>query len=80
MAVEKVISKEAKNSAIDMLVMLVIGELAEDLKMEPDEVFAEFVTSKTGELLYDEESKLWWNGPSYIADLYKEEIGKAIHS
>lgn len=28
----------------------------------------------TGKALYDESTKLWWNGPSYIADMYKEEV------
>lgn len=23
--------------------------------------------------IFDEESKLWWNGPSYIADMYLKE-------
>ncbi len=74
MAVEKAITEEAKNNAIDMLVTLIVEELSEDLKIEPDEAFSSFISSKTGELLYDEESKLWWNGPSYIADMYKDEM------
>jgi len=36
-------------------------------------ILTEFVASETGKLLYDETSKLWWNGPSYIADLYLKE-------
>lgn len=50
-----------------------------DLKIGPDEAFSSFISSKTGELLYDEESTLWWNGPSYIADMYKSEIGVSQH-
>lgn len=76
MAIEKVISKDEKNNAIDMLITLIVEELSEDLAIEPDEVFSKFISSKTGEMLYDEDSKLWWNGPSYIADMYKEEIEK----
>lgn len=74
MAVEKVIAKETKNNAIDMLITLIIEELSEDLNIEPDEAFSRFISSKTGDLLYDEDSKLWWNGPSYIAELYKDEL------
>lgn len=76
MAIEKVISKDEKNNAIDMLITLIVEELSEDLAIDPDEVFSKFISSKTGEMLYDENSKLWWNGPSYIADMYKEEIEK----
>lgn len=49
-------------------------KLLEDLKIEPDEMFSRFISSKTGALLYDEDARLWWNGPSYIADMYKNEI------
>lgn len=73
MAVEKEIQKEVIHNAIDMLVTLIVEELSEDLQLEPDEAFSRFVLSKTGKLLYDEDSRLWWNGPSYIADMYKEE-------
>lgn len=74
MVVEKVVTKKVKNNAIDMLVALIVGELSEDLMIEPDEAFSRFISSKTGELLYDEESKFWWYGPSYIVDMYKNEI------
>lgn len=76
MAVEKEMTIEKKNNAIDMLVALTVAEISEDFGIEPDEAFSKFLMSKTGELLYDEDSKLWWNGPSYIADLYREEIAQ----
>lgn len=44
---EKTIPKETKNNAIDMLIMLIVEELSVDLNREPDEMFSEFVTSKT---------------------------------
>ena len=78
MVLKEQIAKETKNNAIDMLVTLIVEELSEELKIDPDEIFFRFVSSKTGELLYDEESTLWWNGPSYIADLYKEEEKKLL--
>lgn len=28
-----------------------------------------------GKLLYDEASKLWWDGPSAIAEAYEREVG-----
>lgn len=74
MALEKIITRETKNHVIDMLVTLIVDELSVDLQMEPDEIFSKFVASKTGELLYDEESDLWWSGPSDIAELFKTEM------
>ena len=63
-----------KENAIDMLVTLIIEELSEDLQMDPDEVFSRFIFSKTAGLLYDETSKLWWSGPSDIAEMFRSEI------
>lgn len=74
MAVKTIITKETKNNAIDMLVTLIVDELAVDLQIKPDEVLLKFISSKTGELLYDEESDLWWSGPSDIAQMFKLEL------
>ena len=74
----KDVTEEQKKFAVDAMVALVVEELARDLKIDRATALKEFVASRTGVLLYDEESKLWWNGPSYIAYLYKEEIGKTI--
>lgn len=69
----KEVTDEQKKFAIDITITLVVEELVKDLKLESNEVLKDFVSSKTGALLYDESSKLWWNGPAYIADMYKKE-------
>lgn len=56
------------------MVALVVEELANDSKRTPTMTLKDFAASKTGALLYDESSRLWWNGPSYIAKMYKKEI------
>lgn len=38
------------------------------------EVLADFLASKTGKALYDDTTKLWWTGPSYLAEMYLEEL------
>ena len=73
---EEMISKEQMDYTIDILIAMVVEELAEDLHEEPNKVLYDFLQSKIGKALYDESTKLWWNGPSYIADMYKEEISK----
>lgn len=35
-----------------------------------------FIASRTGELLYDEDTKLWWDGPAAIVEMYKCEINE----
>lgn len=68
------LTEEQKKYVIDLAVTLVVEELSEDLQEESTKVLKDFVASKTGMLLYDESSKLWWDGPSAIAEMYKTEM------
>lgn len=72
------VTEEQKKFAVDVMVTLVVEELVNDLKLDSSTILKDFVASKTGALLYDESSKLWWNGPSYIADMYKKENRQAV--
>lgn len=74
MAIENMVTEEVKKNAIDLLVTMVVDELAEDMHLNPTELLPKFVVSRTGKLLYDETSKLWWSGPSDIAEMFKAEI------
>ena len=58
---EVTIPKEKMNYTIDLLITMVTEEIAEE----------------TGKALYDEKTKLWCNGPAYIAELYREELKKS---
>ena len=71
---EEIITKGQMDFTIDMLIAMTVEELAEDLGKDTKDVLADFCVSKTGKALYDESTKLWWNGPSYIADIYKKEL------
>lgn len=59
--------------AIDAAVTLTIEEIVERTGESSSKVLAEFIDSKTGALLYDGSSKLWCNGPAYIAEMYLKE-------
>ncbi len=76
MAGEKIVSDDTKKNAIDLMVMMVVDEVAENIHMKPTELLPQFVASKTGKLLYDEQSKLWWSGPSDIAEMFMAEINR----
>lgn len=78
MVIKKPVTEEIKKNAIDLIVTMVVDELSESMHMKPTEILPNFVVSQTGKLLYDESSKLWWNGPSDIAEMFKTEI--ANHS
>lgn len=73
---QEVISKEKMDYTIDLLITMVVEELSEMTGESQKKLISDFLTSKTGKLLYDESSKLWWNGPSYIVDMYIEEKAK----
>ena len=66
--------KQQTDFTIDILASMVIYELAFESGKKTEDVFKEFYASKTCKALYDESSKIWWNGPSYIVDMYKEEL------
>ena len=68
------IPKEKMDFTIDLLITMAVEEIAEELGKDTKEVLTDFLCSKTGKALYDENTRLWCNGPSYIAELYLEEI------
>ena len=70
----EVITKEKMDFTIDVLVTMIVDELAETTGKDRNEILPEFVVSKTGKALYDISTKLWCNGPSYIVDMYLDEI------
>ena len=74
MAIEKMITEEAKKNAIDLLITMTVDELSEEMNLKPTELLPRFLLSRTGKLLYKESSKLWWSGPSDIAEMFRKEI------
>lgn len=69
----KEISKEQLDYTIDLLITMTVEELSEDLHANPENILPDFLCSNTGKALYDSDTKLWWNGPSYLADMYRKE-------
>lgn len=71
---EEIITKERIDYTIDMLITMAVEEIAEETGMDSKKVLADFCCSRIGKALYDESTKLWCNGPSYIAELYIDEL------
>ena len=68
--------KEEKiKNAIDMVIALTVEELAEDENCDPVKLLPLFLASRTAEMLYDDTTKLWWSGPSDIAEMFRAEPG-----
>ena len=70
------LSKERMDYTIDLLIAMVVEEIAEETGKDRKDVLIDFLSSKTGKFLYDETTKLWWSGPSYIAEMYMQEVNK----
>lgn len=68
--------KLSKEYIIDLLIAMVVEELAEETGKDRKDILIDFLSSKTGKFLYDETTKLWWSGPSYIAEMYMQEVNK----
>ena len=68
------ISKERLHYTIDLLITMAVEEISVFTGKDSKEVLADFLASKTGKALYDDTTKLWWTGPSYLAEMYLEEI------
>ena len=64
---EEMISKERIDYTIDLLITMAVEEIAEETGKSPKEILP---------ALYDEQTRLWCNGPSYIAELYMDELSK----
>ena len=70
------LSKERMDYNIDLLIAMVLEEIAEETGKDRKDILIDFLSSKTGKFLYDETTKLWWSGPSYIAEMYMQEVNK----
>lgn len=67
------LTDDQKKYTIDLTITLVVEEIEDKLDMDLAKALHDLVPSETGKLLYDESSKLWWYGPSYIAEMYLKE-------
>lgn len=70
------LSKERMDYTIDLLIAMAVEEIAEETGKDRKDILIDFLSSKTGKFLYDETTKLWWSGPSYIAEMYMQEVNK----
>ena len=59
----KEVTQEQLNYGVDANCALTIEELSQDLNVNRNQMFYDFIMSDTGRLLYDEPTKTWWDGP-----------------
>lgn len=60
--------------SMNMAAALSVEQLAKETGKSTDELLISFLKSNTGKMLYDDSTKLWWDGPAAVAQEYKAEM------
>lgn len=58
--------------AMDLTAMMAVEQLSAELNQSQEKVLLDFMESNTAKMLYDDSTKLWWDGPSATAEEYKK--------
>ena len=59
---------------MELLSAMTASEIARRQNISKTQAFDKFIQSETGNMLFDEELRFWWNGPDYLADEYEREM------
>ncbi len=59
---------------MQLLAAMASQNIAKRQKISREKAFFRFMRSKTGQMLFDEGTDMWMNGPDYIADEYRREV------
>lgn len=67
------VTKEQIDATIDLLATMVVEDIAEEDHRDASDVLPDFLLSRTGQMLYNEKNKLWWDGPAMLEEMYRKE-------
>ena len=59
--------------SMELLAAMASMNIARRQKISKTKAFTRFMKSRTAEMLFDETTGMWMNGPDYIADEYRRE-------
>lgn len=63
--------------AMDLVAKMAVELIAKEQHKNIEEVLISFMESNTGKMVYDDSTKLWWDGPAAVVQEYKNELGIA---
>ena len=69
-------TKEKTLFAMDLTAMMAVEELSKETNQPQEKVLLDFMESNTAKMLYDDSTKLWWDGPSVAAEEFKKQKAK----
>lgn len=59
---------------MELLAAMAAMNIAREKKISRTQAFFRFMKSQTADMLFDERTDMWMNGPDYIADEYRREM------
>ena len=59
--------------AMDLTAKMAVEQIAQETNQSLEKVLLDFMKSNTAKMLYDDATKLWWDGPSAVAEEYKSQ-------
>ena len=62
--------------SMDLVAMMAVEDIAEREQKSKEDVLISFMESNTAKMLYDDSTKLWWDGPAATAEEYEKETKK----
>jgi len=60
--------------SMDLIVRMAVEELAKQMRKSQEDVLVDFMGTNTARMLYDDSTKLWCEGPSAVAEMFRKEI------
>ena len=66
-------TKDKTLFAMDLTALMAVEQLAEEMKRPLEKVLLDFMESDAAQMLYDDSTKLWWDGPSATAEEFKKQ-------
>lgn len=61
--------------AMDLITKMAVEQIAKEENKNIEDVLISFMESNTGRMVYDDSTKLWWDGPVAVVQEYKNEMG-----
>ncbi len=63
------------NFSMNLTALMAIERIAKEENKNTEDILISFMKSNTGQMVYDDSTKFWWDGPAAVAQEYKKEMG-----
>ena len=68
-----ILNEQNKELAMELLCAMTIEDLAKESGKDEMDVYREFRKSNTFDIIFDEDTGLWLNGPDYVIEELRRE-------